>query len=293
MTHTLATELGPVGVWSIALKSPDGSPQPAFLDAARELEQLGYRALWIGGSPTVRQAEPLLAATSTLRVATGITSIWGNEAQTEAADFAEVNDAHDNRFVLGLGVSHGPLTERYHRPYSSMVEYLTALDQAPRPVPRERRVLAALGPKMLELARDRAAGAHPYLVTVEHTAQARATLGDDALLAPELKVVLDDDLTRARATARGYLSGYLKLPNYTNNLLRAGFTDEDFVDGGSDRLLAEVFALGDQDTIRQRVADYLDAGADHLAVQIVTDRIGAEFPLAEYRALAPILPLSS
>ncbi|WP_062209421.1 LLM class F420-dependent oxidoreductase [Streptomyces sp. NBRC 109706] len=292
MTHTLATEFGPVGVWSFTLKSPDGSLHPAFLDAAKELEQLGYRALWLGGGPTVREAEPLLAATSTLRVATGITSIWNNTAETEAADFAELNDAHGNRFVLGLGVSHGPLVEGYRRPYSAMVDYLTALDRAPRPVPRERRVLAALGPRMLELSRDRAAGAHPYLVTVEHTARARAALGEDALLAPELKVVLDDDLARARTTARGYLARYLQLPNYTRNLEREGFTEEDFADGGSDRLLAAVFALGDQDTVRRRVADYLDAGADHLAVQVVTDRIGKEFPLAEYRALAPILPLS-
>ncbi|MDT0267197.1 LLM class F420-dependent oxidoreductase [Streptomyces sp. DSM 44915] len=291
MTHNLATELGRIGIWQFALGAPDGTGlAPELVDGAKELEQLGYRALWLGGSPRVRATEPVLAATSTLRVVTGITSIWDDEPAVTAADFAALNDAHGGRLVLGLGVSHAALAgERYRRPYTAMVDYLTALDEAPRPVPADRRVLAALGPRMLELSRDRAAGAHPYLVTVEHTASARAALGEGALLAPELKVVLDTDLARARATARGYLTRYLQLPNYTRNLLRLGFAEADFADGGSDRLLSEVFALGDVDTVRQRVDDFLAAGADHLAVQVVTERVGAEFPVAAFRALAPAL----
>ncbi|KAB8163429.1 TIGR03620 family F420-dependent LLM class oxidoreductase [Streptomyces sp. 3MP-14] len=290
MAHTLATELGPFGVWQMGLTGDDGAPTQELLDGARELEQLGYGALWLGGSPRVRQAEPLLAATSSLRVATGITSIWDEEAAVAAEDFAELNDRYDNRFVLGLGVSHAALAgERYRRPYSVMVDYLNALDEAPRPVPADRRVLAALGPRMLELARDRAAGAHPYLVTVEHTARARAALGPDALLAPELKVVVDTDLARARETARGYLRFYLELPNYTRNLERLGFTEKDFEGGGSDRLLSEVFALGDVDAIRRRTDAFRAAGADHLTLQVVTERVGQEVPLAVYRALAPAL----
>ena len=290
MTHNLASELGPVGVWQGALTGNDGALTPELVDGARELEQLGYGALWLGGSPRPRQAEPLLAATSTLRVATGITSIWNDEPTTTAADFAALNDAHGDRFVLGLGVSHAALTgDRYRRPYSAMVDYLRALDAAERPVPAERRVLAALGPRMLRLSRDRAAGAHPYLVTAEHTARARATLGPDALLAPELKVVVDTDLTRARATARAYLARYLQLPNYTRNLERLGFSAEDLANGGSDRLLSEVFALGDVDSVRRRVDAFLAAGADHLALQVVTERAGRELPIAVYRALAPAL----
>ncbi|GAA3881472.1 LLM class F420-dependent oxidoreductase [Streptomyces sedi] len=291
MAHNLATELGPVGVWQVTLTGDDGAPTPEFVEGVREWEELGYGTVWLGGSPLVRQAGPLLAATSTLRLATGIASIWDEEPATVAAETAALLDAHGDRFVLGLGVSHAAVAgERYRRPYAAMVSYLDALDAADRPVPADRRVLAALGPRMLELSRDRAAGAHPYLVTEEHTAGARATLGPDALLAPELKVVLDTDLARARETARAYLSRYLRLPNYTRNLERLGFSPEDFDGGGSARLLSEVFALGDVDAVRRRIDAFLAAGADHVALQVVTDQIGRELPLAVLRALAPALP---
>lgn len=259
---------------------------------AAELDELGYGAIWLGGSPSPDQAGVLLDATSRITIATGILSIWDHEAAYVAERHAALNAAHDGRFLLGLGVSHSALAgERYRRPYTAMKEYLTALDSAPAPVSASQRVLAALGPKMLELSRDRATGAHPYLVTPEHTAEARDILGKDSVLAPELKVVLDTDLDRARTTARGYLARYLALPNYTKNFLRLGFEDADFADGGSDRLISAMFALGDAEVIRARVDEFLAAGADHVAIQAVTESPLADVPRAEWRTLAEALPL--
>ncbi|MGP3966415.1 LLM class F420-dependent oxidoreductase [Streptomyces sp. 6N223] len=291
-TRTHPADLGRIGVWNAVLRSEDPARRQEIADAARELDELGYGTIWLGSSPGVAHALPLLEATSRITVATGILSIWQHEPADVAAQYADANAAHGGRFLLGLGVSHSALTDRYRRPYSAMRDYLTALDEAPRPVPAGGRVLAALGPRMLELARDRAAGAHPYLVTPEHTARARAVLGDGPMLAPELKVVLDTDPGRARATARAYLAMYLALPNYTNNLLRLGFAEEDFAGGGSDRLLDEVFALGDAEAVRRRADDFLAAGADHLALQVVTDSPHADIPLPAWRALAEVLPLT-
>ncbi|MGW2329921.1 LLM class F420-dependent oxidoreductase [Streptomyces sp. NPDC001700] len=286
--------LGKIGIWTAALRVTESRSAQEVSEAAAELETLGYDALWFGGSPSADQAATLLQATNRITVATGILSIWDHEAAQVADRYAAIDAAHKGRFVLGLGVSHSALAgERYKRPYSAMREYLTALDTAPIPVPASRRVLAALGPKMLELSRDRAAGAHPYLVTPEFTAEAREILGDGALLAPDLKVVLDTDPDRARTIARDYLSMYLKLPNYTNNLLRLGFEEQDFADGGSERLLTSVFALGDAEAIRRRVDTYLEAGADHLAVQVVTEDPFSDLPREEWRALAEALPLAS
>jgi probable F420-dependent oxidoreductase len=288
----LAGELGRIGIWTVALRGTDPATHRDVAEAAAELDRLGYGTLWLGGSPSVADAEALLAATSRITVATGILSIWEHPAADVAAAYAAAAAAHRDRLVLGLGVSHRALAgDRYQRPYSAMRRYLTELDEASTPVPADRRVLAALGPRMLELARDRAGGAHPYLVTAEHTALARESLGADAALAPELKVVLDDDPARARATARGYLHGYLQLPNYTNNLRRLGFTDDDFPGGGSDRLLDAVFALGDAEAVRRRVADFVDAGADHVALQVVTDDPRHDLPLPAWRTLAETLPL--
>ncbi|MDW6061420.1 LLM class F420-dependent oxidoreductase [Streptomyces sp. FXJ1.4098] len=289
--RTLATTLGRTGIWTGALRTTDPADHGAIRDAAAEVDELGYGALWLGGSPSPDQAAFLLEATSRTTVATGILSIWGHEAAYVAERHAALDAAHGGRFLLGLGVSHGHMVKQYARPYTAMREYLDALDAAPIPVPASRRVLAALGPKMLRLSRDRAAGAHPYLVTPEFTAEAREILGDGPLLAPDLKVVLEPDLDRARATARAYLSHYLPMPNYTNNLLRLGFTEDDFRDGGSDHLVSSVFALGDAETIRRRVDEYLAAGADHLAVQVVTDDPLNNIPLAEWRTLAEALPL--
>lgn len=286
---------GRIGVWSPAwteaLRSGGEALSGEFTDAAAELDDLGYGTLWLGGGPAVTYARPLLEATSRMTVATGILSIWEHGPAEVAAQRAELERAFPGRFVLGLGVSHSRLTERYAHPYSAMTEYLSALDAAAEPVPVRDRVLAALGPRMLALARDRAAGAHPYLVTPEHTALAREILGADAVLAPEFKAVLDTDAERARAAARGHLALYLQLPNYTNNLLRLGFTEDDLRAGGSDRLLDAVFAMGDETAIARRAAAYLDAGADHLAVQVVTAEPG--LPREQWRLLAAALPLEA
>ncbi|WP_372449311.1 LLM class F420-dependent oxidoreductase [Streptomyces montanisoli] len=290
-TNTSATEFGTIGVWSTALRTDNPEHGGEVADAAAELESLGYGTIWLGGSPSVADAAPLLAATSRLAVATGILSIWDHNPEDVAAARARLERDHPGRFVLGLGASHSALAERYARPYSTMKEYLTGLDEATEPVPASGRVLAALGPKMLELSRDRAAGAHPYLVTAEHTAKAREILGKGTLLAPELKVVLDTDTAAARETARAYLGGYLQLPNYTKNLERLGFAESDFTGGGSDRLLDAVFALGDAETIASRVGAFLSAGADHVAIQVVTADPRHDVPLAQWRELAKTLPV--
>jgi probable F420-dependent oxidoreductase len=292
MNISKATDFGTIGVWSGALRTSNPKNGNQVGDAAAELESLGYGTVWIGGSPSVAEAAPLLEATTRLTVATGILSIWEHSTEEVAAGRAALERAHPGRFVLGLGASHSSMAERYARPYSTMKEYLTGLDEAPEPVPASGRVLAALGPKMLELSRERAAGAHPYLVTAEHTAQAREILGPDALLAPELKVVVNTDLPAARETARNYLGFYMKLPNYTRNLERFGFAAEDFEGGGSDRLLDAVFGLGDAEAIARRVGEFLAAGADHVAIQVVTADPGSDLPLAEWRELAGALPVA-
>ncbi|EYT78207.1 MULTISPECIES: LLM class F420-dependent oxidoreductase [unclassified Streptomyces] len=287
-TAPLKEAVGRYGVWSIGLRSEKADRRGAIAEAAAELEELGYGTAWLGGNSAPANAAPLLGATRTLTVGTSIQSIWQHDAGSSAAGFAELDAAHPGRFVLGLGVSHAKLAEQYRRPYSALVAYLDELDAAK--VPAGRRVLAALGPRTLELSRDRAAGAIPYLVTTEHTAQAREILGEGPLLAPELKVVLDEDPERARATARGYLAMYLQLPNYTDNFLRLGFTEDDVRDGGSDRLIDAVYAWGDEDRIRARVEEFLAAGADHLALQVVTGTTDPdELPREEWRRLASLL----
>ncbi|MDT0309290.1 LLM class F420-dependent oxidoreductase [Streptomyces sp. DSM 44917] len=291
-TTALGRDLGAYGVWTGVLLSQDAERVALLPGVGRELEKLGYGTLWLGGGPGVDRAEPVLAATSRLTVATGILSIWDWEPAEVAGEYHRVQAAHGGRFVLGLGVSHAALTERYRRPYSAMREFLDGLDAAPQPVPAERRVLAALGPRMVELSRDRAGGAHPYLVTVEHTAHTRAALGPGAVLAPELKVVLDEDEERARATARNYLSFYLALPNYTNNLRRYGFGDEDFADGGSDRLVDAVFALGNAASVAGRARAFREAGADHVAFQVVTQEPLRDLPVEAYADLARALDLT-
>lgn len=289
MTSVTREAFGRVGIWSGALHGSrtDAAGGRAIAEAVAELEDLGYGTLWIGGSPSPDDAAAVVAATRKATVATGILSIWDHPAQDVAARIAEIDAQARGRFVLGLGVSHGPMVPRYAKPYSAMVAYLDALDAATPPVDSGHRVLAALGPKMLRLAADRALGAHPYLVTAEHTAEAREALGPDALLAPELSVVLDTDPDRARTTARTMLGMYLQLPNYTDNLLRLGFVESDFEGGGSVRLLDSLFALGDAEQVKARTQQYLDAGADHVALQVLTaDEGGAGLPLAEWRELA-------
>jgi probable F420-dependent oxidoreductase len=287
MSDTLKESIGRYGVWSVGLRSEDPARSGEIAEAAAELEQLGFGAVWLGGNSSARNAAPLLEATSTLTVGTSIQSIWQHEAADSAASFAELDAAHPGRFALGLGVSHAKSTDQYRRPYSALVAYLDALDAAG--MPADRRLLAALGPKTLELARDRSAGSIPYLVTPEHTAHAREAFGKAPLLAPELAVVLETDPTRARALAREFLALYLPLPNYTNNFLRHGFTEGDLTNGGSDRLIDALFAWGDENTIRARIEAYFEAGADHVALQVVDDASRDELPRQAWRTLASLL----
>ncbi len=209
-----------------------------------------------------------------------------------AAGHARLTGEHPGRFLLGLGVSHAPLVERshqvYRRPLAKMVEYLDQLDAASPPVPKAERALAALAPRMLDLARDRTAGAHPYLVTPDHTVLAREVLGPGPLLAPEQKVVLDTDAERARSVGRQHLARYLELPNYTNNLLRIGFSADDIADGGSDRLVDGLVAWGDVDAVGARVRAHHDAGADHVCIQVLLAEAAA-LPLTEWRRLGEAL----
>jgi probable F420-dependent oxidoreductase len=292
-----APGLGPVGIWTFQL---DGLPIGAARDAAAELDDLGYGALWIpevaGRDPFVN-ASLLLGASERLVVGTGIAGIYSRDAISMACAQKTVAEAFPDRFLLGMGVSHQPAVEAmrghtYGPPLATMRAYLDAMDAAPYlaapPAAPPARVLGALGPRMLALARDRAAGAHPYLVPVEHTARAREVLGPDALLAPEQKVVLHTDPAVARARGRRALAIYLGLPNYTGNLRRFGYTDDDLADGGSDRLVDAVVAWGDEEAIRARVAAHHAAGADHVAVQVLPEQFG-DLPATEWRALAPAL----
>ncbi|WP_327730040.1 LLM class F420-dependent oxidoreductase [Streptomyces sp. NBC_00487] len=279
--------VGRYGIWSIGLRAEDPARHGELAEAAAEVEELGFGAIWLGGSTAVRHAVPLVEATERITVATGIQSIWQYEAADTAVGFADLEAAHPGRFLLGLGVSHAKLAEQYRRPYAAMVDYLDALDTAG--VPAGRRVLAALGPKMLRLARDRSAGSHPYLVTPEHTSEAREALGEDSLLAPELKVVLDTDPARARTLARTHLAFYLTLPNYTNTFLRLGFTEDDLADGGSDRLVDAVYAWGDDDRVRTRIDAFHAAGADHVALQVLDDGPADALPREAWRHLADLL----
>jgi probable F420-dependent oxidoreductase len=236
---------------------------------AKEIEALGYGAVWVGGSPPAELdwVEPLLEATSTLQVATGIVNIWTAEAGPVAESFHRIESAYPGRFLLGIGVGHPEAQTVYAKPYQALQQYLDKLDEYG--VPQHRRVVAALGPRVLELSARRAAGAHPYLTTPEHTAQARELIGPQAFLAPEHKVVLTTDAERARAVGRKALDIYLNLANYLNSWRRLGFGDDDLAKPGSDKLVDAVVAYGTPDQIAARLRQHLEAGADHVAVQVL------------------------
>jgi probable F420-dependent oxidoreductase len=286
--------LGRWGAWSTGLRL---RPEDEARRAAATLEDLGLSALWTTGAtgdPFDRVAA-LLDATSTVTVATGILSIWELPVPALGARLAELPD--DGRFLLGLGVSHQQLVDRsdagrYARPLTRMREYLHELDQSGvRAGARDRRVLAALGPRMLELARDAAAGAHPYLSTPAHTAAARTVLGD-GLLAPTQMALLISDPGQARATARRYLAPYLAQPNYRNSWLRQGFTSSDLTDTGSDRLVDALVAWGDAEQVSRRLQEHVAAGADHVCIQLLDpDGSWADHALSvtSWRELAPAL----
>ncbi|MCW2729790.1 MAG: putative F420-dependent oxidoreductase, family [Mycobacterium sp.] len=244
--------------------------QQLSADQLREIEALGYGAIWAGGSPPAELdwVEPILGATDHLQLATGIVNIWTAEAGPVAESFHRIDKAYPNRFLLGIGVGHPEAHQEYKKPYQALTEYLDKLDE--HGVPKDRRVVAALGPQVLKLSARRSAGAHPYLTTPEHTAAARQLIGPDALLAPEHKVVPTTDAEQARTVGRKALEIYLNLANYTNNWKRLGFTDDDIAKPGSDALVDSVVAYGTVDAIAARLSEHLTAGADHVAVQVLT-----------------------
>jgi probable F420-dependent oxidoreductase len=271
----MGIELGRIGIWRHATGLTP--------EMAAEVEALGYGAIWIGSSPGggLEIVEQLLDATDHIAVATGIVNVWKDDAATVGASYHRIAARHPGRFLLGLGIGHPEATQEYQQPYAKLVSYLDELDDLE--VPAEARVLAALGPKVLALSARRAAGAHPYLVTPEHTRQARQVLGAGPLLAPEQKVVLETDPGRARAIGRPRVQKpYLGLSNYLANLRRLGWTDADLADGGSDRLIDALVLHGDAEAIARGITAHLDAGADHVAIQV----LGPD-PLMALRALAP------
>jgi probable F420-dependent oxidoreductase len=295
--RSVAATIGRVGVWSFAF---DRNPVTVEQDAVAEIEDLGFPALWIpeglGSKEALAHASLLLAGGRRIVVATGIANIWARDPVAMANGGRILNEAHPGRFLLGIGVSHRTTVDRrgaftYRSPFTRMSEYLDGMDAARYPVrdgiEEPPRVLAALGPKMLALSADRAAGAHPYFVPVEHTARARETLGPGPLLAPEQAVVLETDPKKARAIAREYMSYYLKLENYATNLSRLGWREEEIA-GPSDRLVDAIVARGDVDAIRARVREHLDAGADHVSVQPLGED-PKQIPLPQLRELAPAL----
>ncbi|MCX6520983.1 MAG: LLM class F420-dependent oxidoreductase [Actinobacteria bacterium] len=291
-----SVDLGRVGIW---YGSIDALPTPEAQRAAQVVEELGFGALWVaeavGRDPFVSSAI-LLSATRELTLATGIANIYARDPMTMVAGQKTLAEAFPGRFLLGLGVSHAHLVSNvrkhdYSKPYSYMVEYLDRMDKAlfmaRGPEDDGGRLLAALGPKMLELSAAKANGAHPYFTTPEHTATAREVMGADALLAPEQMVVLETDPSEGRRIARQGMSVYMRAPNYLNNLRRLGFDDSDFTDGGSDRLVDAIVAWGTEEQIAARVAQHHAAGADHVCVQVLQD--GAAMPEAQWRRLAPAL----
>lgn len=285
-------KLGGTGIWSSGLRYGDRGEAD---EAAGELDELGYTALWVPdvGGDLFGDLRSLLRSTSRAVIATGILNLWLHPAEQVATERAALVGDAPGRLLLGIGVSHAPLVDaqepgRYDKPYTRMVEYLDALDAAEPEVPIDGRVLAALGPRMLALAASRAAGAHPYLAPPTNTARAREALGQGPLLCPEQPVVLDTDATAAREAARAHLAGYLALPNYANNLRRNGFSDDDLASGGSDLLVDTLVAWGDEATIAARVAEHRDAGADHVCVQVLGGP-HTGLPREGWRRLAPVL----
>jgi probable F420-dependent oxidoreductase len=295
--NSLSMELGPIGIWTAQL---DYQPAAKAKEAVAELEQLGFGAIWFPesvGREALTNAALLLGATSRIVIATGIANIYASDAVTMAAAQKTLAEAYPARFLLGLGVSHVPLVEQirghsYGKPVAAMRAYLDGMDRAPyRAVPptvSPIRVLAALGPKMLQLAAERAGGAHSYFVPPEHTARAREILGSDRLLAVEQAVVLETASTKAREIARAHTSRYLALPNYVNNLRRLGFGDADLVDGGSDRLVDAIVAWGDMNAAIDRVRAHQSAGANHVCIQVLPSDPQA-LPIAQWREVASAL----
>ncbi|MGH9054823.1 MAG: LLM class F420-dependent oxidoreductase [Acidimicrobiales bacterium] len=289
--------LAPIGIWTGTL---DLVPAAKSQELAAELESLGYGAVWlpeVAGRDVIAHLALLLSATTRLVGATGIASIWARDAVTMTGGVKGLTEAFPERVLLGLGVSHHTLVEglrghTYQKPLEAMGAYLDAMDAAPytafRPATPVHRVLAALGPKMLSLSAARTDGAHTYLVTPEHTQQARETLGNGPLLCVEQAVVLENDPERARKIGRAHTAVYVRLPNYQSNLRRLGFADDDFANGGSDNVVDAIVAWGSEKTILDRVAAHFDAGADHVCVQALAEG-PRDVPADQWRSLAPAL----
>jgi probable F420-dependent oxidoreductase len=279
----MTVELGRYGIWRRL-----GNLDPAL---AAEIEAAGYGAIWVGGSPPadLRDVEALLAGTEHIAVATGIVNMWTSPAAEVAESYHRIAAAYPGRFLLGVGIGHPEATAEYRSPYATILAYLDELDA--RQVPKEGRALAALGPKVLAVAAERTAGAHPYLTTPEHTRVARELVGPGVLIAPEHKVVLEADPDRARAIGRPAVARpYLQLRNYTSNLRNLGYTDADLADDGSDRLIDALVAHGDPSAVAARLTEHLDAGADHVCAQVLTEPGGD--PRPALHALAEALKLS-
>jgi probable F420-dependent oxidoreductase len=292
-------DIGRVGLWTFLL---DEHPTPRVRDVAQQIEAMGWPTLWrpeSTGRDALISASVLLDATTRLNVATGIAQIYARHPVTTAAAQKTLFEAHEGRFLLGLGVAHAPSVEGirkldYTTPYSDMVAYLEAMADAPytavEPATKPPTVLAALGPKMLKLSAEAADGAHPYFTPPEHTAMAREILGEGPLLAPEQMVVIDNDLDRARNIARKNMARYLRLPNYANNLLRSGFTQTD-IDEISDRLVDGIVACGDIDATMRRVQEHHDAGADHVCIQVLPAGNDLSIAIDQWRRLAEAFEL--
>jgi probable F420-dependent oxidoreductase len=270
-------DIGKIGIWKSRRTGTDG---------VREVEALGYGALWLGGSPSVEQAREYVEAADRLPVITGILNVWQHEPADVAAAHARLTADHPGRFVLGIGIGHPEATSEYQKPLAKMRSFFDGLDAADTPVPSDQRCAAALGPKMLDLSAERSLGTHPYFVHAEHTRFARERVGAGVLVAPEVAVVVEPDAETARKIAREYAQSYLRMRNYTSNLLRHGFTEDDVRDGGSDRLIDAVIPHGTPEQIAEAVHEHLGAGADHVCLQPLGH---GPAPVDDYRALAEVL----
>lgn len=281
----MGVHLGQIGAWF----------NPRYGDDARtefviQAEELGYPTAWLGfGLASIGDlffVERVLDATTTITVATAIVNMWTNDPADIATAYQRIASRHGDRFLLGVGVGHPESVTTYRQPYATMVDYLDQLDVGG--VPTDRRILAALGPRALQLAADRTLGSHPYLVVPDHTRAARQLLGPDVVIAPEHKVVLETDPDIARGIGRPFVADpYLKLRNYTNNLRRYGYTDDDIDGGESDRLIDALVLRGSADEIGAGLHAHLDAGADHVAVQVLT--ADGHNPMPAYQQLADAL----
>ena len=290
-SRELARDLGPVGVWSMELR---GAKKPEAQEAATELDELGLRTQWIpglDGNGVLDDADHLLSAAPHSSVVLGVLGIWGQPADEVASRIARLDEIHGARTVVGLGISDPNSAKRHGQdfgsPISSMGAYLDELDAAATPLPPARRLLGAMGPRMVALAADRTAGIHPFLVTPQYSANQRATIGPEPFIAPHQAIVLDTDPDRARTAARLGVGMFIGFPAYQNNLRRLGYGDSDLIPGGSDRLIDALVAWGSIEDIEQRLREHLDAGADHVAVHVLG---GNGIPLPQWRELATLIP---